>query len=784
MATTRPRLRVLLLCDDNPSNANTMLDHIRSFQRYSRHRVNIFNPRAIQRPRTLSFSEFDVVVIHWSLSLIHDHYVDRSFRDKVAQFRGLKVQFVQDDYRWVDRMTAEQRRLGINVLFTLVSPEHFEKIWTARLPGVRLESTLAGYVPEELLERPVKAMSERSLDIVYRGREVPWWLGRLGQDKVLVGRGVKARAEEAGLNVDIAWTERDRIYGERWVAFLADSRATIGCEGGASITDFDGSIEESVRTYLTAHPGATFDDVHAAVLQPHDGNVPMNVMTPRLFEAAALRTALILFPGRYSDVLEPWRHYIPLEKDFSNFDQVARLIRDDKFLTELTQRTYREVAEEPAYSLRRMVIDFDRVLDDMASKRAILPAVGYQLAVAHQRMQTAVIRQRIAVLEAFTRAFLSGLGEPLSRARLVKYPGHYAQRSYAALKATARSRDRIALVARALLSRHNERPRVESLFEDMLKIELLCRGQRGLIGEQFRAWPHLLPDGVLELRSTRPGDADPDVSDTRDVVRALEHGEVTSVVWNHSNVAKTVSQPAWRKRTVTVFLGPDGHHEFAALRKLLVTNRAMAARVIRPALVPRLERPPRPRRDRKLRGFKLIPLGLDAQGRRMMRDPLGYLTRAYVMTSLIARRQGFRRLVRRYLADPRLRSSAGMESVLGDLLRLDALSDACERPNGFAVFLEHDVETGRMAYVSKRAAAGRIGEEPKPSIDSVTKFTWDHSAVGDGLQIKTVGAPIRVSMGSAGIYEFTSLALIARYEPGLIASILPDPTRGAAQYPM
>src|SRR5206468_13037957 len=87
--------------------------------------------------------------------------------------------------------------------------------------------------------------------------------------------------------------------------------------------------------------------------------------SPRLFEAAALRTGMVLFPGEYSGVVEPWRHYIPLEKDFSNFAEVAERIKDDSFLEQLTERTFEELIASGRYSEESFVRRFD---DEMAAR--------------------------------------------------------------------------------------------------------------------------------------------------------------------------------------------------------------------------------------------------------------------------------------------------------------------------------------------------------------------------------------------------------------------------------
>jgi hypothetical protein len=161
--------------------------------------------------------------------------------------------------------------------------------------------------------------------------------------------------------------EADRIYGEHWPAFVQSCKTMLGTESGSSITDFDGSARTTVEAYLKRHPKATFAEVHQAVLQPYEGNVVHNCISPRAFESAALRTGMVLYPGDYSGILKPWVHYIPLEKDFANFAEVASKVKDVKFLTELTERCHADLVATGRYSYRTFVGEFDDMLDRHAS---------------------------------------------------------------------------------------------------------------------------------------------------------------------------------------------------------------------------------------------------------------------------------------------------------------------------------------------------------------------------------------------------------------------------------
>jgi hypothetical protein len=206
-----------LLCDDRRGHANTVLDHIDAFRRFSRHEVRTFNPKMMKSSVALDLDEFDVVVVHYSVILSDPIYISPHFVDRLRRFRGLKVQFIQDDYRWVDRATAAAREIGLNVLFTVAPEPAAGRLYDARLPGVRRVQTLTGYVPDNLRNLRLKPLSERTIDVGYRARDLPYWLGRLSREKAWIGQRFLELAPRYGLHCDIAWREHDRIYGDQWI---------------------------------------------------------------------------------------------------------------------------------------------------------------------------------------------------------------------------------------------------------------------------------------------------------------------------------------------------------------------------------------------------------------------------------------------------------------------------------------------------------------------------------------------------------------------------------------
>jgi hypothetical protein len=374
---------ILLLADNRGETAATIRDHADAFGYFSRHDVYRYDPIDRRGSQYLDFNEFDVVVIHYSIRIIYDTYLHGRFKERLAKYQGLKIQFIQDDYRNVNAYMKVMRDIGIHLLFTLCPASRSALLWPAdRLPGVKLFTTLAGYVPDYLVNAHAPPMEDRSLDVGYRSRAVPFWLGKLGQEKTTIVQRFLEEAPGHGLKYDVSSREEDRLYGPRWTSFIRSCRAMLGTESGASIADFDGSLEAGVNAFLRQHPQAGFDEVHAALLQPHEGNVLVNCISPRAFETAALRTALVLFPGEYSGILRPWDHYIPLAKDFANFTEVVQRMRDIDFLRDLTRHAYRDLIESDRYSYRAFAREFDAIVDAHAAHVASESKANYGRAVA------------------------------------------------------------------------------------------------------------------------------------------------------------------------------------------------------------------------------------------------------------------------------------------------------------------------------------------------------------------------------------------------------------------
>jgi hypothetical protein len=360
-ATAAARPKALVLYHPDWLHVKSVAHHLESFHLYSRCDVAYVS--------SLSAAQFDVdcfsaVVVHCSARVCHPGHISRSWLTALREYSGVKAIYLQDEYENVHLARQSLVDLGFQFVFTCVPEESIAKVYPpAMFPKTKFVNVLTGCVPPDVDAIPQgPPMHERRVLIGYRGRNLGYWYGDLGQEKVDIGRRMKRVCDERGLPCDIGWEESDRIYGDGWFHFLGNCRATLGTESGANVFDWDGTLRTDIQREVLRNPNVGYDEIRERFLKGREGEVVMNQISPKMFEAVATRTALVLYEGRYSGVLEPHRHFLPLKKDFGNVDDVLRKVQDASFLAEMTDRTYDDIVRSGRYDYQSFVEIFDRVV--------------------------------------------------------------------------------------------------------------------------------------------------------------------------------------------------------------------------------------------------------------------------------------------------------------------------------------------------------------------------------------------------------------------------------------
>ncbi|WP_337996568.1 glycosyltransferase [Oleispirillum naphthae] len=248
-----------------------------------------------------------------------------------------KAYFIGNEYKLMPEKIAFCRRLGISLLLSQSNDERVLEMYRKAL------GCTVACIPNTGLDTdtfyPVTPLAGRDIDIGFRAYEAPLYMGN--NEKPEIADFFNARAAEYGLRVDISLEHKDRFDAKGYAAFLNRCRGQLGTESGSEFFELTDETRYRVNAFQKARPEATWPEIKAKFFDVYEGPmVPMRIISGRQVEAAACKTVQILFTGRYNDYFQPDEHYIPLEKDFSNADEVVRKLRDDAYCARLTDAAY------------------------------------------------------------------------------------------------------------------------------------------------------------------------------------------------------------------------------------------------------------------------------------------------------------------------------------------------------------------------------------------------------------------------------------------------------------
>jgi hypothetical protein len=371
--------RILVAYSNWSNHVSTTADYINSIARYSRFDVRYVH---VTSGAVLDFdlNDFDAVFQSYCARLIFDGYVSPDYLSKLAAFRGIKLLAVQDEYERTDKLRQAIRDIGYHAVFSVVPPAMLQRIYPPEMfPATEFLSVLTGYVPEHLERRgTARRLRDRSVTIGYRGREIGPRYGRLGFEKFEIGRRMREVCVERGISHDIDWTDDKRIYGDAWYDFIGSCRATLGSESGSNVFDFDGAIEAKYTELSAARTGPVSFEEFRSHTEPFETRYDMAQISPRVFEAAAMYTPMVLYTGRYSGLIDPGEHYIELKKDFSNIDAVLSQLDDVDGLERLAARAHQRLVGSGEFAYARFVALIDQTIARKAAelRLPLRPAAG------------------------------------------------------------------------------------------------------------------------------------------------------------------------------------------------------------------------------------------------------------------------------------------------------------------------------------------------------------------------------------------------------------------------
>lgn len=370
------------------SNSETVLrktinDHLYCFKTYVSSDAEFHYCNVLTKlPLYLKLVKYDGIIIHYTLlSMRWTQELWKYFSKGLfllKRMKGVKIAMPQDENAETESLCRLFREHGIDTVYTCAYPIDYQTLYPSEKTGLKnYITTFTGFVDENTLQL-IKDLSQeiphREIDIGYRARSVPFWLGYFGQYKKRIEVAFQTWKGKTPLHLDISTDPKDVFYGDDWLRFLLRCRAILGCLGGASLFDPDGSVRSKVENYLKVNPEATFEEVEKTCFPGQDHSLHLFALSPRHFECAMAKTCQILLEGDYKGVLEPGVHYIELKKDFSNIEEVLNKVSDSAYCKKIAEQAYEKVVSSGEYTYAKFAqevvehIKRNRVLSDYSTE--------------------------------------------------------------------------------------------------------------------------------------------------------------------------------------------------------------------------------------------------------------------------------------------------------------------------------------------------------------------------------------------------------------------------------
>jgi hypothetical protein len=261
------------------------------------------------------------------------------FKDR----RGMLLAFIGNEYDLMPDKIGFLRAVEAEYVASQLPIEAARWLYA---PTRRTRVLAAPHALNPQVYYPNRAIA-RTVDIGFVGNYYPYFIGDNERTRMI--HYFRENGNSLGLKCDV---RTQRLTRTGWARFLSAARGIIGAESGTYYLEQTDQTRNAVQAYLEANPKTSFAEVFARFFRDYPNPVSGKAISSRHFEPIGTHTCQILLEGRYNDILVADQHYIALRKDFSNITDVVERFKDERYRTEMVQRTHEYVLAEHTYAHR------------------------------------------------------------------------------------------------------------------------------------------------------------------------------------------------------------------------------------------------------------------------------------------------------------------------------------------------------------------------------------------------------------------------------------------------
>jgi hypothetical protein len=244
--------------------------------------------------------------------------------------------------------------------------------------------------------KPMQPFGQRPLDIGVRAVRYLPYLGDDDRNRLL--QWFADHGPQRGLNVEVSDRRLDR---KGWANYLNQCKGTVATEAGTPFLERDDATMNAIRNYVLAKPSKglvlrndsalrafghrlpwwmksvarrvmssgplrhealvseqlDYREIFEKFFAGRTHSVPTGkCISSRHFDAAGTKTCQIMFRGRFNDILNADEHYLALDSDFSNIDDVLARFRDPTQRQRIADAAFDLVVSKHTYAHRMQTV--------------------------------------------------------------------------------------------------------------------------------------------------------------------------------------------------------------------------------------------------------------------------------------------------------------------------------------------------------------------------------------------------------------------------------------------
>ena len=350
--STRPK-RIFFLHNCDSTTIDIVWYHLQGFAHLDPDSELFFHNLFAPVTDELMSAQFDALIINFeALAVIRLPENHERFTRKYAFLKDIcavRIAITMDDYTAPGYLEPFLLALDIQHMHTPL-PDHVDALYPNLIGKMEFHGALTGYLDQPFVDKAVqfsKPWAERSIYFGNRIRYLNPEYGRWARVKGDMNACLEYILRARGYNTDLSFRYEDRIEGDDWIRFLCNTKFMTNPQGGCSVIDRYFEVSKAAVRFREKNPDATFEQTEAACFPGLDGKHIMKASGPRLIQSIVCGSVQVIPTDDYPAGLEPMKHYIPLETDFSNLDDALAIMADEDRCQEIAAAAREKVMSSP-----------------------------------------------------------------------------------------------------------------------------------------------------------------------------------------------------------------------------------------------------------------------------------------------------------------------------------------------------------------------------------------------------------------------------------------------------